>query len=92
MPDKFCLTVVVLDDAKTPAEALRRRRGAKLREFREFRELSQSALAGQVGVTKAAVSDWERGKSWPRPHHQVAVAKALGAPWSALFGLDGEAA
>lgn len=54
--------------------------------------MTQQQLADQVGVTKAAVSDWELGKSTPRQGYQVAVAKSLSTTWSALFGLDGEAA
>lgn len=80
------------DAPKTPAEAIRRRQGAEIRKFRKFRSLSQAALAGQVGVTKAAVSDWERGASTPRQHLQVEIAKALEVPWSSLFGLDREVA
>lgn len=77
--------------ALTLAEGIRQRQGAKLRDFRKLRDLTQAQVAGAVGVTKAAVSDWETGGSSPRQHHQVAIAKALNAPWSALFGLDGEA-
>lgn len=89
MLDKLCFTVIVTQTApKTPAQAIRIRQGEDIRKFREFRTLSQSGLAEVVGVTKAAVSDWERGVSSPRPHLQVAVANALGVPWSSIFGLD----
>jgi DNA-binding XRE family transcriptional regulator len=91
--DKWCLTVVRMATVpKTQAEGLRLRQGAKLRDLRKFRQLSQSQLAAAVGVTKAAVSEWEAGKSTPRQHHQVLIARSLNTPWSALFGLDGEAA
>ncbi len=93
MPDKLCFTVVLMKDApKTPAAAIRQRQGDEIRKFRGFRKLSQSGLADVVGVTKAAVSEWERGESSPRPHIQVAIARALDVPWSTIFGLDGEAA
>lgn len=92
MLDKLCFTVYVMGTTpKTPAEAIRRRQGAEIRKFREFRKLSQATLAETVGVTKAAVSDWERGNSSPRQHLQVGIAKALEVPWSSLFGLDREA-
>lgn len=97
--DKTRLTVVLMGTAaKRPGEALQRRQGKKIKDFRTMprpglpKGYSQSYLATAVGVTKAAVSEWENGKSTPRPHHQVRIAKALGSPWSALFGLDGEAA
>jgi transcriptional regulator with XRE-family HTH domain len=91
--DKSRLTIVIMDTAsKTPGEALRRRQGGRIKDFRQLRKMSQSDLAGACSVTKAAVSEWENGKSTPRQHLQVKIAKALDAPWSALFGLDGEAA
>lgn len=91
--DKQCLTLVLMGTpAKSPAQGIRQRQGAKIRDFRKLRQLSQQQLADAVGVTKAAVSEWENGKSAPRQHYQVGIARALGAPWSALFGLDGEAA
>lgn len=82
------------DRARTPAGEIRERQGRKIRQFREVQSprMTQGDLAELVGVTKAAVSDWERGISSPRQHHQVAVARALKAPWSVLFGLDGEVA
>jgi transcriptional regulator with XRE-family HTH domain len=89
---KLDLTVVMVTGTNTDAGvAIRARQGTKIRRFRTLHALSQQALADKVGVTKAAVSDWERGNSTPRQHHQVALAKALDAPWSALFGLEGEA-
>lgn len=91
--DKTSLTLVVMrEPPKTPGQALRTRQGERIAQFRSFRKMSQTDLADKVGVTKAAVSEWERGKSSPRQHHQVAIAKAFDVPWSSLFGLDGEAA
>lgn len=90
--DKYCLTLVLMNPApKTAAHGIRARQGAKIRDFRQLRKLSQTQLADIIGVTKAAVSEWENGKSHPRQHHQVAIARALNAPWSALFGLEAEA-
>lgn len=91
--DKTCLTVVRMSEApRTPSEALRLKQGGRIKEYRQFRKLSQSDLAAQVGVTKAAVSEWERGKSSPRATIQVEIARAVGAPWNVLFGLDSEVA
>lgn len=80
------------DAPKTPAAAIRRRQGGEIRKFRQFKKLSQAVLADMVGVTKAAVSEWERGASSPRQHLQVEVARALDIPWSSIFGLDRESA
>lgn len=94
-----CLTLVVMKPApKSGSAGIRQRQGDKLRLFRLNKVVdgrvgvTQSDVAQAIGVTKAAVSDWEAGKSSPRQHHQVALAKYFGAPWSVLFGLDGEAA
>jgi transcriptional regulator with XRE-family HTH domain len=38
-------------------------RGERLRELREARGMSLAAVGAEVGVTKAAVSKWERNKS-----------------------------
>lgn len=93
MPDKYGFTVILMRDhlPKTPAAQIRSRQGADLRKFRDFKKLSQQAVADTVGVSKAAVSSWERGETTPRQHLQVAVAKALDVPWSSIFGLDREA-
>lgn len=80
------------DAPRSPSEALKRRQGDRIKLFRKAHGLSQTTLADAVGVSKAAVSEWETGKSSPRQHVQVEIARALKTPWSALFGLDGEAA
>lgn len=88
-----CLTVILMKDTpRTPSGALKRRQGDRIKLFRQAHQMSQLDLAAAVGVSKAAVSEWELGKSTPRQHVQVAIASALKTPWSALFGLDGEAA
>jgi len=83
---KECFTIIVIDQAKSVDRAIRERQGAKIKQYRRtiLRE-SQEVFAARFGVTKAAVSDWERGASTPRPHLQVAIAKELNAPWSVLF-------
>lgn len=39
---------------------------------------SQADLAAHVGVTWAAVSAWERGKSQPGPHARAALEQISG--------------
>lgn len=83
---KQCFTFVLMENApKTLAEAIRVKQGARIKEFRELHKMTQGDLADLVGVTKAAVSDWERGVSSPRPHLQALVARELRAPWAHLF-------
>lgn len=85
------MTLLVMEPGpKTPSEAMRLRQGNKIKEYRKLRLShglpgSQQWLAAQCGVTKAAVSEWERGLSSPRQHLQLEIAKALNAPWYVLF-------
>lgn len=39
--------------------------GAKLKQAREHAELTQQMVADQLHVTRAAVSNWENGRSTP---------------------------
>ena len=55
-----------------------------VRRLREARSLSLEQLAQQIarrvgnGITKAAVSSWERGLCCPGQAHLCALAEALG--------------
>lgn len=63
-----------------------------IRKMRQVQGLSIADLAEAIEVTPGAVSQWECGRFTPRQHIQVAIAKALQVPHSAIFGLDAEAA
>lgn len=71
-----------------PAKALRRKHGQKVAEMRAFRQMSREELAVAVGVSAAAVGMWERGETGPRPHHQIAIARALDVPHVVLFPME----
>ena len=73
-----------------PRPRIRRRQGVAIRRARERRGMTMDELARTIGVTVGAISQWETGRFSPRQHHQVALACALGVPWSSLFGLDHE--
>lgn len=91
--DKTCLTLLRMSDTpRTNSTALKAKQGRLIRQYRVFNDLSQTDLANRVGVTKAAVSEWERGVSTPRPTIQIAIAREVRAPWNVLFGLDDEVA
>lgn len=84
-----CLSVVLVGNTpNSSAEAIRARQGRMIRQYRTTWKMSQEQLAESVGVTKAAVSEWERGVSTPRQHLQVSIARTLRAPWAIIFGLD----
>lgn len=46
--------------------------------------LSQTTLAKEIGVTRAAVSKWFRGESFPRPDKLLKIALAVGLPYEEL--------
>lgn len=75
-----------------PAKRIRRDQGKMIRKCRMMRDMSMHDLAVAVGKTEGAVSQWENGRYTPRQDVQVRIAKALEMPWSAIFGLDGQAA
>ena len=55
---------------------------------REERFWSQARLARDVGVDKATINRWEKGKSKPRQDELGRLCKALGEPPEVLFPLD----
>lgn len=75
-----------------PAKRIRLAQGKRIRNARTTRGMSIAELAGSLGVTSGAVSQWETGRFAPRQHHQVAIARTLDVPHSLLFSLNGEAA
>ena len=60
--------------------------GYKVRKLREVKGLSQEQLAHRIGVTHAAVSQWENGRSFPRMGMVVKLADILGVEPSELVG------
>jgi transcriptional regulator with XRE-family HTH domain len=68
--------------------AIRARQGAAIRDRRLALGLTQASVGAAVGVTKAAVHEWEIGKSTPRLHLQRGLAKFLRTTPSKLFSLD----
>lgn len=54
--------------------------GERIKQRRKAARLTQQQLAEQVGVSRAAVAQWESGDTKSvRPAHLLAAAKALGA-------------
>jgi transcriptional regulator with XRE-family HTH domain len=51
--------------------------GARIRDEREARNISQAALAKQVGLSSAAIWNWETKGRVPRPRVLAKVAEAL---------------
>lgn len=47
---------------------------------------TQEALADELGVSRAAISQWERGETLPEPKRIPHLVKALRTTWEALSG------
>ena len=59
-----------------------------IREVRIEAAISQTALAKRLGISSAAVSKWEKGKSYPSADRIPDLANALGVPIDQLYGHD----
>ena len=62
--------------------------GSRLRLMRRIRLLTQMELAEKLGVSVSAVSQWEKGVSYPLPTHLQGLCNVLGV--SPKFMLAGE--
>lgn len=56
-----------------------------IRVARTSRGLSMEALGKRVGVTKATVSKWEAGASFPEPHMAFRLSQALKLPLEKVY-------
>ena len=63
----------------------RLRTGLLIREARRHAGLSQSELAGRLGTTQSAVSDWERGRDTPRVDTLGRILAACGLEADLVF-------
>lgn len=65
---------------------------SRLAELRQAQGLSQEALAERLGVSRQAVSKWERGESSPDTDNLIALAELYGLSLDALvLGRDAPA-
>ena len=60
--------------------------GKKIYELRRERGITQEELAGELGVTAAAVSKWEKGATLPDVLMVCAIADFFGVTTDALLG------
>ena len=60
----------------------------RIRRYREKAGLEQKALAGMIGVTANAVSNWENGRGRPDLNLLPALCSALGVSMNTLFGIE----
>lgn len=64
--------------------------GTRFREARKAAGLSQKALGKVLGVEKAAVSNWERGKNEPTLTNTREAARELSVTVAWLINEEGE--
>lgn len=63
--------------------------GERIRAEREANGLTQSALAGQLGIkTYATISKWESNDNVPRQDHLISLTEIFGVSADYLLGLD----
>lgn len=62
--------------------------GARLRQLRRERRLTQRALAGAINASQSSVCKWERGAAWPEYWMLIELAKVLRADIAWLTGME----
>ena len=61
-----------------------------IRQLREERGWSQELLASYLRVTQGAISQWELGRTVPRPELQQRLADLFGVSWGEIAFRPGE--
>jgi len=59
-----------------------------IKALRIAKQMSQAELGEVVGVTRAAVHQWEKGRSVPQIAHLQDLARFFGVPMGVLLGGD----
>lgn len=67
-------------------QQLRAQVGANIRAARMAAGLQGKELAERLEVSAVAVSQFERGTTWPAVTTFAAIAEVLGVPYGVLFG------
>ena len=63
--------------------------GARMRKFRLAATLTQAQLGERVGITKGAISSFEKGNTHPSIHTVGKIAKALGVDMTMMLAGHG---
>ena len=62
--------------------------GNKLKYYREEMNMSQEELGNAINVTKATISNWENGKSFPDGDKLLELSKLFGISTDVLLGAE----
>jgi transcriptional regulator with XRE-family HTH domain len=60
--------------------------GSRIAGWREAKKLTQQQLADEIGVTRAAVYQWELGQTVPSTRHVEKVAEICGVTMERFYG------
>lgn len=66
--------------------------GENIRKYRKAKGLTQAELAKKLGSAQYVITNYERGLRRPSADKLPDIAKALGVPLEALYGLNGTTA
>ena len=59
-----------------------------IRNFRQFRGITQQEMARRLGKSKNVISNWERGDNSPNPDEIVKLCEILEVTPNQIFGWD----
>lgn len=59
--------------------------GTRIQEYRKMAGLNQEEFAEKIGVSRQAVSKWERDKAYPDLDRLVCICEILNAPVEELL-------
>lgn len=83
--------VVTFGSEPDQGKRIRKTQGLRIRTARKMRGITIAEMASALGVHASAISQWEAGRTSPRPEMQIAISRTLGCAPSFLFNLDAEA-
>lgn len=72
-------------DSRPETAAVRKSLGETIRAHRMARNMTQEFIAGELGVSRQAVSKWESGASEPSTSNLLALARLFGVPAEELL-------
>lgn len=59
-----------------------------IKNFRQFRGITQQEIARRLGKSKNVISNWERGDNSPNPDEIVELCRILEVTPNQIFGWD----
>lgn len=62
--------------------------GERIRAARERMQISSTQLAGQIGMSRQLITNWEKGRRLPTLESIISLADTLNAPVTFLLGMN----